>query len=109
MTDHVLATVRRRNNGSHAATCTCGHTEVRPDRATATAMLYRHTIDAARDRSCPTPHKKGHGTQAEAEAALARFWRAQKPGARPTRVYLCRCRKWHTTKRPAPDQSGHAA
>jgi hypothetical protein len=106
--EHVLRVAYRRG-ADWVAHCRCGFTTVRRDRPSCVAMLYKHTIDAARDTTCPTPHKKGHGTADEAEAALGRFLRRQRPGARPTRIYLCQCRKWHTTKSPARPDHGVAA
>lgn len=50
--------------------------------------------------NCPTPHKKGHPSQWQAEAALEKAWRRGRGSHLPCRAYQCRCGLWHLTSQP---------
>jgi hypothetical protein len=90
--------------GSHSAICLCGFTAVGYRREKAMVGLYMHIVQAVAKKSCPTPDKKAFPNQQYAENAVAKFLRAPKPGARPTRAYRCRCGAWHITKKPASER-----
>lgn len=48
--------------------------------------------------NCPTPWKKRHPTEWQAENALSSMWRHRRHGGPlPTRVYPCDCGGYHTT------------
>lgn len=50
---------------------------------------------------CPTPGKKAHPTQMQAENAMRRQWRNPRPGrTHAIRAYHCPCGKWHLTHKP---------
>lgn len=91
-----------------SAHCLCGKWKGGPCRSL--PRLWRLIGNAhpqAIQAPCPTPAKHRYGSRYDAEIAMLNHW--QQAGGRrrvPCRVYECSCGSWHTTSRPARDQSG---
>lgn len=95
---HLLHSVHQHGN-KYVAQCACGSEHTHKDRATAVALVFKHSIDANRP-ACPTPAKKAYGTETEAVNAMHRFWRSPTGGFRPVRAYKCPSGKhWHLSKK----------